>query len=50
MCLLLLERGPLLEKTFFDLEVRMEKDICRDLVSLSPQDERREWKDFALKK
>jgi len=35
------ERGPLLEKTFFDLEVKMEKDICRDLVSLSPQDERR---------
>jgi hypothetical protein len=35
------ERGPLLEQNFFDLEIKMEGDICRDLVSLSPEDERR---------
>ncbi|XP_052813316.1 sorting nexin-13-like isoform X2 [Mya arenaria] len=40
------ERGPLLEQNFFDLEVKMEKDICRDLVSLSPQDEKQYLQDL----
>lgn len=40
------ERAPLLEQYFFDLEVKMEKDICRNLVSLSPQDERQYLQDL----
>ncbi|XP_052248874.1 sorting nexin-13-like [Dreissena polymorpha] len=40
------ERAPLLEQNFFDLEIEMEGDICRDLVSLSPQDERQYLQDL----
>ncbi|XP_045168136.1 sorting nexin-13-like isoform X2 [Mercenaria mercenaria] len=41
------ERGPLLEQNFFDLEIKMEGDICRDLVSLSPEDERQYLQDLS---
>ncbi|XP_060579066.1 sorting nexin-13-like isoform X2 [Ruditapes philippinarum] len=41
------ERGPLLEQNFFDLEIKMEVDICRDLVSLSPEDERQYLQDLS---
>lgn len=42
-CSFFSERGPLLEQNFFDHEIKMEGDICRDLVSLSPEDERRTY-------
>ena len=35
------DRGPIMEQQFFDFEVKMEGDTCRDLVSMSPPDERR---------
>ena len=32
-----------MEQQFFDFEVKMEGDKCRDLVSMSPPDERRKY-------
>ena len=42
-CVYISDRGPILEQQFFDFEIKMEGDICRDLVSMSPQDERRKF-------
>ena len=42
-CVYFSDRGPILEQQFFDFEIKMEGDICRDLVSMSPQDERRKF-------
>lgn len=31
------------ESFFFDLELEMENNVCRDLISTSPEDERRKY-------
>lgn len=41
------DRAPVLEQQFFDFEIKMEGDICRDLVSMSPPDERQYLQDLS---